>query len=352
VGPFVDRFERKVAGYVGARFGIATSSGTAALHVALMVAGVQADDEVLMPTVTFIAPANAVRYLQAWPVFMDVEPSYWQMDTDKVVDFVENHCTWRHGALHNNSTGRRVKALLPVHVLGHPVDMAPLLALARKYELAVIEDAAESLGAKYLGQKVGHLGDIACCSFNGNKVITAGGGGMIVTDNPLWAARAKYLTTQAKDDPVEYIHHEIGYNYRLTNLQAAVGLAQMEQVDEYIEVKRNLAHRYTSAFRDTPEFETMREDPRAFSTFWLYTILLAKAGWDRRELHAHLAARKIESRPLWQPIHLSKAYQNCQAFRIEHAERIHAQALSLPSSVELTPQTQDRVIEAVLGYRR
>ena len=191
VGPFVDRFEREVAARVGTRFGVATASGTAALHTALMVAGVKPEDEVLVSTLTFIAPANAVRYAGAWPVFIDAEPEYWQMDPEKVKTFLERDCVWKQGALLNKATGRRVRALLPVHVLGHPVDMDPMLELARKYNLLVIEDATECLGAAYKGRATGHLGDIACFSFNGNKIITTGGGGMIVTDREDWASRGE-----------------------------------------------------------------------------------------------------------------------------------------------------------------
>jgi len=241
VGAFVERFEKDMARQAGARHAVAAVNGTAALHVALLVAGVKPDDEVLVSTLTFIAPANAVRYAGAWPVFIDAEPDYWQMDPQRVADFLEKECRLEKGELRNRSTGRRVKAIIPVHILGHPVNIKPILELARKFSLLVIEDATESLGAKYEGRPTGSLADMACFSFNGNKIITTGGGGMITTDNEAWARRAKYLTTQAKDDPVEYIHNEIGYNYRLTNMQAAMGCAQLEQLDDYVVKKRHIA---------------------------------------------------------------------------------------------------------------
>jgi perosamine synthetase len=239
VGAFVDRFEGAVANYVGTEHAVATVSGTAALHIALLVAGVQPDDEVLVPTLSFIAPANAIRYVGAWPVFIDAEPIHWQMDPVKVQGFLENECRSQGGNLINRTTGRRVKAILPVHILGHPCDMDPILEVADRYELITIEDATESLGAQYKKRMAGKLGQIACFSFNGNKLITTGGGGMIVTDNQAWAERARYLTTQAKDDPIEYFHSEIGYNYRLTNIQAAMGVAQMEQIENFINQKKN-----------------------------------------------------------------------------------------------------------------
>ena len=237
-----------------------------------------------------------------------------------------------------------------MHVLGHPVDMAALMTLARKYQLPVIEDATESLGATYRGTPVGHLGDIACFSFNGNKILTTGGGGVIVTDNEAWATRARYLTTQAKDDPVEYIHHEIGYNYRLTNIQAAMGCAQMEQLDRYIMAKRTIAERYAAALGDIG-IVPMREAEWAHSIFWMFTVLIdeARFGSSWRALLRHLHAAKIQTRPLWEPLHRSKAHSGCQAYDCEIADHLHAQALSLPCSVGLTAEQQERVIAAIHG---
>jgi len=349
VGPFVDRFERELADYVGTKYAVAAVNGTAALHIALLVAGVQPDDEVLVSTLTFISPANAIRYVGAWPVFIDAEPNYWQMDPQKVVDFLDKGCQWRDGSLYNKSTGRRVKAILPVHILGHPCDMDPIIEIARKYQLPVIEDATESLGAKYKGRMVGHLGDIACFSFNGNKIITTGGGGMIVTDNETWARKAKYLTTQAKDDPLEYVHKEIGYNYRLTNIQAAMGVAQLEKLEEYITTKRRIAKTYTQAFKDIPGLSPMREAEWAFSIFWMYTMLVDKEeyGMSSRDLLRSLAAHKVQTRPLWQPVHLSQAHQDGVVLDCPVAERLNGDAISLPCSVGLTQEEQTRVIHSV-----
>ncbi|MCM3874387.1 MAG: LegC family aminotransferase [Pyrinomonadaceae bacterium] len=349
VGSYVDLFERSIAEAVGSSCAVATSSGTAALHVALLVAGVEPDDEVLVSTLTFIAPANAIRYVGAWPVFVDAEPDYWQMDTAKLADFLERGCQWRKGVLRNRVTGRRVRAILPVHILGHPVEMDPVLALARKYELTVIEDATESLGAKYKDQSVGQLGDIACFSFNGNKLITTGGGGMIVTDNEEWARRAKHLTTQAKEDPLEYVHAEIGYNYRLTNIQAAMGVAQMEQLESYVTAKRKISANYEQALRGIPGIIPMCEAPWARSTYWMYTILVDKAefGLSARELLQALAQHKIQARPLWQPLHLSTAHKGSWNAVCPVAEHLNRSALSLPCSVGLTPSSQNRVINQI-----
>ena len=349
VGSFVDRFEDMVANYVGAEHGVATINGTAALHVALLVAGVEPNDEVLMPTLTFIAPANAIRYVGAWPVFMDSEPNYWQMDPDKLERFVERECQWQDGSLVNISTGRRVKAILPVHILGHPCDMRPILQLARRYELRVVEDATESLGATYREQMTGHLGDIACFSFNGNKVITTGGGGMIVTDNQKWSERARYLTTQAKDDPVEYIHHEIGYNYRLTNIQAAMGVAQMEQLDDFIEKKRSIANLYRKGLEEVEGLTLMSAQPNTDPTYWLYTVLLDESVEleERKAVISALNRDGIGSRPLWQPLHGLPPYAGCQAFEIDCATSVYRRGVSLPSSVGLSPQNQQQCIDAL-----
>ncbi|HUQ86848.1 MAG TPA: LegC family aminotransferase [Vicinamibacterales bacterium] len=353
-GEFVTRFEHEVARRAGRPHGVACTSGTAALHLGLLVAGVQPGDEVIVPALTFAAPANAVRYLGAWPVFVDIEPDYWQLDPQRVRDFVERACDWRDGALVNKTTGRRVRAVLPVDLLGHPVDIDALLEVARSRELPVIEDATETLGARYRGAPVGAAADIACFSFNGNKVVTAGGGGVLVTDRKEWAARAKHLSTQAKVDPVEYVHDEIGFNYRLTNIQAALGVSQLELLDEYVTAKRRIAERYSEAFAAVPGIHTMHEAPWAESTFWLYTPLIDAAayGADSRALMRHLTSLHIQSRPLWQPLHRSPAHAGSPAADAPIADRIAAAALSLPSSVGLTTADQDRVIHAVVARGR
>lgn len=349
VGSFVDRFERELTDYVGTKYAVATCNGTAALHIALLIAGVQPDDEALVSTLTFIAPANAIRYGGGWPVFMDAEPDYWQMDPRKVTDFLEQECRWVNGELRNRITCRRVKAILPVHILGHPVDMDLILEVAHKYSLVVIEDATESLGAKYKGRMVGHLGDIACFSFNGNKIITTGGGGMIVTDNEEWARKAKYLTTQAKDDPVEYVHNEIGYNYRLTNIQAAMGCAQLEQLDSYIAAKRRIAARYSEGLGDIPGISLPASAEWAESIFWLYTILVDPGafGMGSRDLLRRSQDARIQSRPFWHPLHTLKPFERCIAYRVEVADWLYRDGLSLPSSVGLRQEEQNQVIDVI-----
>lgn len=349
VGPFVDRFERMMADYVGTRHAVATVNGTAALHTALLVAGIRPDDEILVSDLTFIAPANAIRYVGAWPVFIDSEPHYWQMDPRQVSAFIENECQWHDGTLRNQGTGRRVRGIMPVHILGHPVDMDPILETARKYNLVVIEDATESLGARYKERKVGTMGHLACFSFNGNKIITTGGGGMIVTDNEAWAKKARYLTTQAKDDPLEFVHGEIGYNHRLTNVLAALGCAQMEVLDEYIAVKRRIAATYANELGHVSGLTLMKTAPWASSISWLYTILVDpdRFGLTSRDLLRRLADAGIQSRPLWQPMHLSPAHRENPARCCDVAAMLNRNAISLPCSVGLSETAQARVIEVV-----
>jgi perosamine synthetase len=352
-GPHVDRFEAAVRSRVGAAHAVATVNGTSALHTALLVAGLVPGDEVAVSTLTFIAPANAIRYAGAFPVFVDAEPTYWQMDITKLEHFLRSGCRRTPEGLYNRATARRVRAILPVHILGHPVDMDPVLELAREFGLVVIEDASEALGALYKGRPVGRLGDIACLSFNGNKLITTGGGGMLLTDREDWARQARYLTTQAKDDPVEYVHGAIGYNYRLTNIQAALGLGQIEQLDEFIHAKRQIALRYSR------ELEPLglvppRQAPWALSTYWMYTMLAdeQRCGFTSRALLRHLDARRIQTRPLWQPIHLSPAHAGSFHTDCSTAESLYRDCLSLPCSVGLSGREQNAVIESVGTLRR
>jgi len=353
VGSYVDRFEKMIAETCGVTYAVATASGTAALHVALQIAGIGRDDEVLLPTLTFIAPANAIRYLGASPVIMDVDPHYWQMDSQKVRDFLTKECAYRDGKLHNKLSGRQVKAILPVHLLGHPCDMDPLVEFANQFDLKIIEDATESLGSTYRGRPTGGIGTMGCLSFNGNKIITTGGGGAIVTNSELLAKRARYLTTQAKDDPFEYIHHEIGYNYRLTNVQAAMGVAQLERLPSYVEAKRKTTEVYNSHFSRVAGVTLPKEAEWAHSNCWLYAALISAEvfGETSRELSRRLKAAAIETRPFWRPVHRQVPYQDCQSYRIEVADRLCEEGISLPCSVGLTSDQQDRVIGEVLALR-
>jgi perosamine synthetase len=356
-GAFIDEFEKKMAEYNGARFGIACASGTAALHVALIESGVESNDEVIVPTVTFIAPVNTIRYAGAYPVFMDCD-DYLNIDCEKVGDFLGKECKQRGGSLINRSSKRRVKAILPVHVFGNPADLERLSSLAKQYGLAIVEDATESLGSFYktgelAGKKTGTIGKFGCYSFNGNKIITTGGGGMIVTDDEQAARHLKYLTTQAKDDELYYIHNEIGYNYRMTNLQAAIGLAQLELLDSYIQKKRDHFARYKGYLADAAGLTLIGEPAYGASNYWFYSLIVDKYqyGLSRDELLKLLMGKGIEARPLWRLNHLQKPYQEFQSYKIEKAVHYQECLLNLPCSVGLTAEEQSFVVEHIKKKR-
>lgn len=350
VGSYVTRFEQRLAERAGTQYAVATTCGTAALHTALLVAGVKADDEVLVSTLTFIAPANAIRYVGAWPVFVDAEPAYWQMDVSLVRAFLENSCERRTEGVFNRRTGRRVAALLPVHILGHPVDMQALVGLAREWRIPVIEDATESLGSLHRGAPTGGLADIGCFSFNGNKIITTGGGGMMVTNREEWAYKARYLTTQAKDDPVESIHGEVGFNYRMTNIQAAMGCAQMEHLDQAVAARRSHAAFYREALGEIAGAVIAPEAGWVFSNCWLSTLALPQGTTreQRRGLINLLSQQGIQTRPLWQPLHHSPAHRGAEVIGGSVAEALYDRAISLPSSQTLHESDRARVAEALL----
>lgn len=349
VSPLVAEFEARFAERVGVDYAVATCSGTAALHVALLVAGIEPGDEVLVPDLTFIAPVNAIRFVGAYPVFIDVDPVYWQMDPEAVADFLTNDCLMRKGVLRNRTTGRRITAVLPVDILGHPVDLEPILTAAGQVGIPVIEDAAESLGAKYRNRPVGRLADATCYSFNGNKVITTGGGGMFTTNNSFWAERARYLTTQAREPGDEFVHGEMGFNYRLTGLQAALGMAQLRRLSAHVRAKRAIAEAYREAFAEIDGIYFQAAADWAYHARWLSAAWIEPGiyGMDRRALARYLATLGIETRPLWQPMHRSPAHRKLKPRECPQSQVLYDSVLCLPSSVGMQPDQQDRVIDAI-----
>jgi perosamine synthetase len=347
-GFFAQRFEAEFAKYVGTPHAIAVANGTAGLHVALRIAGVEANDEVIVSNLSFIASANAIHYCGAHPVFADTSSLDWQIDTGKVARFLETECEIRSGVCTNKRSGRRVKAILPVHVLGSACQIDRVMDLARDFRLVVVEDAAEAVGVRYKGRHVGTFGDVGVFSFNGNKIMTAGSGGMIVTGSEKLGEYARYLTTQAKDDEVEYIHNEVGYNYRLTSLQAAMGLAQLERIEEFIARKRAIAKAYSEALSREP-LTMMPVLPGIDATFWLFTVLLdSRTTLTQRKLVLEsLKQQGVGARPLWHPIHALPPYQSCQSIEIEHSVDLYEHAISLPCSVGLKGEDIERCIHAL-----
>ena len=346
-GPFVPRFEAEFASKVRSPHAVACASGTAAIHVALQVAGVKPDDDVLVSDFTFVATVNPIAYLGARPVLVDADSQTWNIDHRLVVDELDRRAARQIA---------QPKAVLVAHVLGLPACLAPVVEACGRYGVTLVEDAAEALGAGYAeglleNRQVGTIGRLGCFSFNGNKIITTGGGGMIATADAALADRARHLTTQARLPGPEYLHDEIGYNYRLTNLAAALGLAQLERLDEFVARKRAIADRYDEAFRDIPGITVPPRPSWGRPTVWLYSILIdpSTVGVTRQQLLQQLASVGIQSRPVWAPAHIMPFYASARRIGGDVGERLFEQGLSLPCSSGLTDDEQTRVIEAALA---
>ena len=350
-GPFVDRFEREVAALLDVRHAVAVSNGTSALHLSMLLSGVGPETEVIVPALTFIATLNAIRYCGGVPMILDVEPKYWQLDPILLARFLEDRCERKTDGIYNRATGRQIKAVLPVHLLGHPCEMDAIMEIAAQFRLPVVSDATQSLGASYRGKPAASLGEMACLSFNGNKTISCGGGGMLVTNDSDLAQRARYLSTQAKDDDVAYVHHQVGYNYRLTNVLAAIGVAQLELLEGHVEAKRRIARRYAEAFDGVRGLTFMSEASWAQSGYWLSTVLIDPDCFrmTNLDLMRHLRDEGVETRPLYQPMHRSPSQVGAPFFGSGVADHVHSQALNLPSSVSLTSLQQERVVDLVLS---
>jgi len=348
-GKYVNKFEKMTADYVGTKYAVAVVNGTAAIHLSLLTCDVKPDDEVIVPTLTFIAPVNTVRYCNAVPVFMDCEPETLCIDVQKTSDFISKKCEQRRdGYTYNKGTGRRIKAVIPVHIFGHPVDMNPLLEVCKRNNIDIIEDATESLGSEYKGKKTGSFGAAGCFSFNGNKIITTGGGGMVVTDNINIAKKVRHLSTQAKKDNFEYDHDEIGYNYRLTNTQAAMGLAQMERIQEFVNIKRRNASIYSALLSEVKDVKFLWENAQVKSNFWFYTIKVAKR--HKKKLINYLLSKNIQVRPVWKLIHTLPMYKGSQTYRIENAVKAYETCINLPCSLSLGKKEIEYVAGNIRDY--
>lgn len=349
VGSYVTRFEEMIANYVGAKYAVATANGTSALHISLIACGVQPNDEVIVLTLTFIAPVNVIRYCGAYPVFIDCDIDTLCINVQKISDFISNECEQhRDGYAYNKKTNRKIKAIIPVHIFGHPVDMDDFIKICIACNIDMIEDATESLGSEYKGQKTGSFGKTGCFSFNGNKIITTGGGGMIVTNDDGIAKRARHLTTQAKSDSFEYDHDEIGYNYRLTNIQASIGVAQMEKVEEFIEIKRENAALYKELLAGLKEVEFLWEKTWAKSNFWFYTVKVPQK--DKKGLMDFLLSKGIQVRPIWKLINTLSMYKDYQTSTTDNAMKAYETCINLPCSVSLKEKEIEFVVENIKSY--
>lgn len=337
VGAFVDRFEEDLARYTGARHAILTVNGTAALHIALLMAGVRPDDEVIIPALTFVATANAVRYCAAVPHFADSDERTLGIDPSKLATHLSRIAELHGGRCTNRETGRRIAAVVPMHTFGHPVDMDPLLELCRQYELPIVEDAAESLGSRYAGRHTGSMGLLGVLSFNGNKIVTTGGGGAVLTNDAALARATKHATTTAKVlHPWEFRHDQVGYNYRMPNLNAALGCAQLERLPVFLKAKRALALRYADAFAGVPGVLLFSECPGVTSNYWLNVLILDHEHAEARDrIIEAFHAEGIHVRPAWTPMPRLPMYESCPAMNLATAESLFARMINLPSSAHL-----------------
>lgn len=352
-GSLVGEFEKKIAAYVGMPDAVACNSGSSGLHLACMVAGVQPGDEVLVPALTFIATVNPVRYCFAQPVFIGCDDTLC-MDPDAAEAFLADHCEMRNGKCYNKKTGAHVAAIMPVHVFGNMAALERFVPMARQYGLVLIEDAAEAIGTRYTegefaGRMAGTIGDVGVYSFNGNKIMTSGAGGMVVSNHPDWVKRARYLSTQAKDDELQFVHGEVGYNYRLTNVQAAMGLAQLEQLEGFIDHKIELYNLYCELLDGKNGYRILpfRSDIR--SNHWFFCLYLEDPRHDRDSLMRALSQQKIQTRPIWALINEQKPYADCEAYCLEKAQDYRARVINLPCSTNLSLEDARRVAQALLA---
>lgn len=354
-GSYIDRFEADIAEYLKVEGAVACQSGTAGLHLALTLSGVKEDDEVIVPTLTFIAAVNPVKYIGAYPIFMDCDENL-ILDVHKVREFFKTQCRYENGKLINLNTQRQIKAIVVVHVFGNLANMEEVMQLAEEYQLQVIEDATEALGTfysegKYKGRFAGTIGDYGVYSFNGNKIITTGGGGMLVARQLQQLQKAKYLSTQAKDDELYYLHNEVGYNYRMTNLQAAVGVAQLEQLEDFIKVKeRNYKH-YRELFKTVEGIELLPFNKRIRSNYWFYALKIDfdKVNLTKEKLIKRLGEEGIQTRPIWGLIHEQKPYLKEQSYEIKKATRYYEQIINIPCSSNLTVEEVEEVVKGIKG---
>ena len=354
-GGKVTEFEQALADYVHMPRAVACNAGSSALHLAAMAAGITRGDEVIVPTLTFIAAVNPLtRYVGAEPIFIGCDDSLC-IDPDAVEKFCAEHCELRGGKLYNKATGAHVKALEVVHVFGNLGDMERLTEIAEKYHLILIEDATEALGSrftagKFAGKFAGTVGDIGCYSFNGNKIITTGAGGAVVSNHPDWAEHAKHLSTQAKTDLLQFLHDEVGYNYRMTNVQACLGIAQLERLEEFIAHKKALYDHYVEKLDGVKGLRILpfREDCTR-SNHWFFSLYVKDFALDRDETIEKLQAQGIQTRPVWALIHEQADYPRNEAYALDKALDYRKYIVNLPCSTNLSMEDCDRVIDAVLA---
>jgi perosamine synthetase len=344
VGSYVDKFEQMSAEYAGTKYAVATSSGTTALHICLILAGVGQNDMVIAPNITFIATLNSIKYTSATPILIDTDAANWQMDLNILETFLQNETEQKDGVCFHKATGKRIPIIMPVHVLGNICDMDRLLAIAKQHNLVVIEDSTEALGSYYKGKHAGSFGLMGTFSYNGNKIITTGGGGMIVTNDEVLAKKAKHLTTQAKSDPFEYMHDAIGYNYRLVNVAAAMGVAQMEQLPSFIARKKEIIAFYKKELAGIGDIKFQEVSDDVIPNWWLPTIFTTK----QKEVLKVLNDNKMQSRPFWVPMNQLPMFTN-DIFVHDNdvSDFVYKHCLSIPCSTNITNEELQGVAEKI-----
>ena len=357
-GRFIPEFETKVKNYMKTKFAAGVQSGTAGLHMSLQVLGVQRDEEVFVPTLTFIAAVNPTTYLGASPIFIDCDDSLC-MDPIKLEKFCSEECDFKEGVLVNKKTNKKIRALVVVHVFGNMADMEKIMDIAKKYNLKVLEDATEALGTyytegRYKGKYAGTIGDIGVLSFNANKIITTGGGGMVVGDNEELVEKVRFLSSQAKKDTLYFIHDEIGYNYRMLNLQAALGTSQIDQLESFIETKIKNYNIYKEELEKIEGLEILPFEKGIRANHWFYSLKIDKEkyGIGRDELLQKLVDAGIQTRPIWGLIYQQKPYTVYQNYEIEKALYYYDRILNLPCSSNLTEKEVYQVIEKIREFRK
>lgn len=350
-GSYVTQFEEMVAKYAGAKYGVACMNGTVGLHIAQILLGVNAEDHVIAPNITFIATLNAIKYTNAEPILIDVDANTWQMDLDLLEHYLEKNTEIRTTAdgtfSFDKNTNKRVRAIMPVHVLGNIGDMERLLQLAKTYQLEIIEDAAEALGSFHNEKHAGTFGKIGVFSFNGNKIISTGGGGVIVTDDEEIAKRAKHLTTQAKTSTMDYIHDEIGYNYRLVNVLAAIGVAQMETFEETLQSKKAMDAFYRKNLEGIGDIEFQKIPKNTNPNGWLFTLSTSKM----RELLEYLNKNGVQSRPFWMPMNQLEMFkENKYITKEDISAKVYKNSISIPSSAGITKEQLKEVVRVIKEF--
>ena len=334
VGKYVDMFEKEFAKKVGSKYAVATVNGTAALHVSLLLADVQSGDEVITQALTFVATCNAISYVGAKPIFVDVDLETMGLSPDFLKDFLQTNCEITNNKCINKTTGKTIKACVPMHTFGHPCKIEEMKNICDEWNITLVEDAAESLGSYYKKRHTGTFGTLGAFSFNGNKIITSGGGGVIVTDDEILAKRAKHLTTTAKmAHPYEYVHDEIGYNYRMPNLNAALLVAQLEQLDGFLVSKRELAHEYETFFKDAPMI-FIKEPIDSESNYWLQAIML-ESKTQRDDFLEFTNSHGVMTRPIWRLMNELEMFKNCQSTTLENSKHLEDRVVNIPSGVRL-----------------